>query len=82
MSQKSSFGDLKSNLKSDLNRSLAARLEIIEDQVEDRKLEQEGLEQQKLQTLISSFKLAKRVNYPLQQIPVSLYEGSVMSHYL
>jgi len=82
LSQKSSFGDLKSNLKSDLNRSLAARLEIIEDQVEDRKLEQEGLEQQKLQTLISSFKLAKRVNYPLQQIPVSLYEGSVMSHYL
>ena len=73
VSTKSTHNCLHANIIEDLRRTLSARLDIIEDQVEEQKLESD----KGLQTIISSFELPKRINYPLENIPVSLYEGLV-----
>jgi len=68
---KSTFSEAREILSEDIKRSMACRVEIIEDQVEDCSSE----DKENIQNLFSSFELARRVNYDLGVVPISLYEG-------
>ena len=65
---RTTYKEIRDSFAQDLKRSLTCRLEIIEDSIEDNKRED-------MQTLFSSFELCRRINYPIETIPVSLYEG-------
>ena len=71
VNSKSTFSEAREILSEDIKRSMACRVEIIEDQVEDCSSE----DKENIQNLFSSFELARRVNYDFGIVPISLYEG-------
>ena len=71
INSKSTFSEAREILSEDIKRSMACRVEIIEDQVEDCSSE----DKENIQNLFSSFELARRVNYDFGVVPISLYEG-------
>ena len=71
VNSKSTFSEAREILSEDIKRSMACRVEIIEDQVEDCSSE----DKENIQNLFSSFELARRVNYDFGVVPISLYEG-------
>lgn len=71
VNSKSTFGEAREILSEDIKRSMACRVEIIEDQVEDCSSE----DKENIQNLFSSFELARRVNFDFGVVPISLYEG-------
>ena len=71
VNSKSTFSEAREILSEDIKRSMASRVEIIEDQVEDCSSE----DKENIQNLFSSFELARRVNYDFGVVPISLYEG-------
>ena len=71
INSKSTFSEAREILSEDIERSMACRVEIIEDQVEDCSSE----DKENIQNLFSSFELARRVNYDFGVVPISLYEG-------
>jgi len=68
---KSTHGELVERLQDDMRRSMVCRLAIVEEAVVDAVRDDEKT----VETLYSSSQLPKRVNYVLNDVPVSLYES-------